>query len=118
MRQDSTLLVPMKGDLNDKQVREFQSDLLDEVSRSDIERVLLDISNLDSIDLFLSRLIVETVNMIQLMDTDVVVVGMKPAVAITLTEMEIGLEGVKTAPTVDSGLRLLERTRGKPRCSS
>lgn len=109
--QNDVLIAPMQGDLIDDEARSFQTCILEKVKKTDVKMVLIDISSLDTIDLFLARLVSKTANMIKLLNADVVVAGMRPESAIILTEMGVKLEGVLMAPNIDSGINLLKRRK-------
>ncbi len=110
-KQDDIIIASISSELDDSQASHFQEALLAKAMNENIHGVVIDISALDSVDLFLARLIVETAKMAGIMDVHTVVVGIKPAVAITLTEMGIRLSGVSTASTLDAGLAVIRRKR-------
>ncbi|MBK9145063.1 MAG: STAS domain-containing protein [Candidatus Melainabacteria bacterium] len=110
LKQGDLVIAPLNSELDDIQAREFQDSLLKKVSDEDLSSVIIDISALDSMDLFLARIIVETAQMAQLMDAVTVLVGMKPAVAVTLTEMGVVMKGVRMATTLDIAMELLGKT--------
>jgi len=110
LKQGDLVIAPLNSELDDIQAREFQDSLLKKVSDEDLSSVIIDISALDSMDLFLSRIIVETAQMAQLMDATTILVGMKPAVAVTLTEMGVVMKGVRMATTLDIAMELLGKT--------
>ncbi|MGD9685109.1 MAG: STAS domain-containing protein [Candidatus Obscuribacterales bacterium] len=112
LKQGDLVIAPLNSELDDIQARVLQDSLLKKVSDEDLSSVIIDISALDSMDLFLARIIVETAQMAQLMDAVTVLVGMKPAVAVTLTEMGVVMKGVRMATTLDIAMELLGKTAG------
>jgi rsbT antagonist protein RsbS len=111
LKNDDVLIIPIHGELNDSETTQFQSNVLERVSKSKIRGAIIDISSLEMIDLFMARKLVQLVKMISLMDVESVVVGMRPAVAITLTEMDLKLPGLKTALTLEHAIAWLNRSR-------
>lgn len=101
------LLVTVQVDMQDRLALSLQEDLAERLSRSGASGVLLDISGLDIVDSFIGRVIANIAACSRLMDAETVVVGMRPAVAMTLVELGLTLPGVRTALNVDQGMRLL-----------
>lgn len=106
------LLVSIQVDPQDQTVLTLQEDLADEVVRTGALGVIIDISAVDIVDSFIGRMFSTIASMSRLMDAETVVVGMRPAVAITLVELGVSLEGVRTALDLEQGMRLLETAVG------
>lgn len=106
------LLVTIQIDMHDQLALALQEDLSERISKTGAKGVLLDISALDVVDSFIGRILGGIASMSRLMDAETVVVGMRPAVAITLVELGLTLPGVRTALDVDQGMRLLRRLTG------
>ncbi|HET9015207.1 MAG TPA: STAS domain-containing protein [Thermomicrobiaceae bacterium] len=109
VRLGSTLIATVQEDLRDRDALQLQLDLADALARSDARGVILDISVVDTIDSFLGRLLNDVALATRLLGAETVVVGMRPAVAITLVELGLALRGVHTALTVEKGLVLLRQ---------
>ena len=109
--QDDVLIVPVQGDLIDAEAKSFQNCILEKVKKTNVDLVLIDISSLETLDLFLARLIEATVKMVSLLDARTVVSGMRPEIAITLSEMGITFDSIKMAPNLDAGLRILRNKK-------
>ena len=105
----SVLLVSIQVDLDDQSVLQLQEDLTDRIVASAARGVLIDISGLEIVDSYLGRLLASMASISQVLDAQTVVVGMRPAVAITLVELGLTLSGVRTALDVDRGLALPAR---------
>ena len=88
----------------------LQDDLSERIRRTSARGVLIDISSLDIVDSFIGRMISTISSIARIMDATTVVVGMQPAVAITLVELGLTLSGVRTALNVERGMKLLQRT--------
>ena len=95
-------------DLHDRLALTLQDDLTRRLSENGARGVLLDISSLEIVDSFIGRMIGNIAAMARVLDAHTVVVGMRPAVAITLVELGIAMQGVETAIDIDDGMRLLE----------
>src|ERR1700742_4566878 len=102
------LLVTIQVDMHDRLVTALQDDLTTRIADSGARGVLIDISCLDMVDSFIGRMIGNIAGMARILDAETVVVGMQPAVAITLVELGLSLEGVRTALNVDKGMALLQ----------
>ncbi len=102
------LLVTIQDELHDRLVLSLQDDLLARISQTGARGVMIDISGLEMVDSFTGRVLANTAGMAHLLDAETVVVGMRPAVAITLVELGLALKGVHTALNVDKGIELLQ----------
>lgn len=107
LRIGSTLLVTIQVELHDRMALDLQEDLTDRIVQTNAKGVLIDISALEIVDSFIGRMLGNITAMSRILDADTVVVGMRPAVAITLVELGLQLTGVRTALDVDRGLELL-----------
>jgi len=101
------LLVTIQVDMHDRLVTALQEDLTSQIAASGAHGVLIDISSLDLVDSFIGRMIGTIAGMSRVLDAETVVVGMRPAVAITLVELGLSLPGVRTALDVEKGMVLL-----------
>ncbi len=101
------LLVTIQVDLYDRLAMNLESDLVSMVSKTGAKGVLIDISAVSIVDSFMGRIINNIASMGKIMDAQTVVVGMQPAVAITLIELGLPLTGVYTALNVEKGMELL-----------
>ena len=109
LRMGRLLLVTIQVDMHDRLAMTLQDDLTTRIVTDRTTGVLIDISALDIVDSFIGRMISNTAAMAKILDARTVVVGMQPAVAITLVELGLTLEGVSTALNVERGIKLLER---------
>ncbi|MBA2503752.1 MAG: STAS domain-containing protein [Pyrinomonadaceae bacterium] len=101
------LVVPIQVDMDDQTVLLLQERILTELERTGARGVLIDISLLEMVDSFIGRMLSDIAAMARIMDARTVVVGMQPAVAITLVELGLELKGVDTVLNVDEGIKLL-----------
>ncbi len=101
------LIVPIQVDMDDRTVVSLQERILAELERTGARGVLMDISLLEMVDSFIGRMLSDIAAMARIMDARTVVVGMRPAVAITLVELGLELRGVETVLNVDEGIKLL-----------
>jgi rsbT antagonist protein RsbS len=109
LRMGEYLLVTIQVDMHDQLALSLQDDLTQQINRTGARGVLIDISALEIVDSFIGRMIANISRMSRILDAHTVVVGMRPAVAITLVELGLSLEGVHTALDVERGMRLLRR---------
>ena len=103
------LLVTIQVDMHDQLALTLQHDLTEQIARLGSEGVLLDISALEIVDSFIGRMIANTATMARVLGADTVLVGMQPAVAITLVELGLSLPGIITARNVEMGMDLLTK---------
>ena len=103
------LLVTIQVDMHDQLAMTLQDDLTTKISKVAAKGVLIDISALDIVDSFIGRMLGNISSMARVLDAETVVVGMQPAVAITLVELGLTLSGVHTALDVERGMALLRR---------
>ena len=111
LRIGDVLLVSIQTDLDDQAVLNLQEDLAAGVVDSAARGGVIDITAVDIVDSFVGRMLATIASITRMLDAETVVVGMRPAVAITLVELGLSLGGVRTALTLEKGLRLLERSR-------
>jgi len=110
LRMGDLLLVTIQVDMHDRLAMTLQDDLTQRIVDDGAKGVLIDISALDLVDSFIGRMISNTAAMAAILDARTVVVGMQPAVAITLVELGLNLVGVKTALNVERGMALLGKS--------
>jgi rsbT antagonist protein RsbS len=108
------LLVTIQVDMHDQLAMQLQDDLTSRIVAVKARGVLIDISSLEIVDSFIGRMISNIAGMARVLDAETVVVGMRPAVAITLVELGLSLEGVRTALNVDKGMALLHKSLEDP----
>lgn len=113
LRIGDILLVSIQVDLQDHVAIALQEDLAERIVESSANGVLIDISALEIVDSFIGRMINTIASVSRVLDAETVVVGMRPAVAITLVELGLSLTGVRTALDVDRGLAMLNAQRGE-----
>ena len=106
------LLVTIQVDMHDRVAMTLQDELTEQIVSHHARGVLLDISSVNVVDSFIGRMIGNIAGISRVLDAETVVVGMRPAVAITLVELGMALPGVRTALNVDAGMALL-RSAGK-----
>ena len=120
LKMGEYLLVSIQVDMHDRLALALQDDLTERVVTAGAQGVLIDISSLDIVDSFIGRMLSNIASMARLLDAETVVVGMQPSVAITLVELGLSLQGVRTALNVEQGMDLLrmslaQRGRGNGR---
>ena len=111
LRMGRLLLVTIQVDMHDRLAMTLQDDLTERIVKEKATGVLIDISALDIVDSFIGRMISNTAAMAKILDAKTVVVGMQPAVAITLVELGLALDGVITALNVERGILLLNQAQ-------
>ena len=107
LKMGEFLLVTIQVDMHDQLAMTLQDDLTDKITKTGAKGVLIDISGLEMVDSFIGRMIANISSMSNILDAQTVVVGMQPAVAITLVELGLSLPGVKTALDVERGMQYL-----------
>ena len=107
LKMGDCLLVTIQVDMHDRLAMTLQEDLTTRVVETRARGVLIDISALDIVDSFIGRMLAQVAAMSRVLDAETVVVGMRPAVAITLVELGLSLPGVRTALNVERGMELL-----------
>lgn len=110
-RINNCLLVTIQVDMHDKLALALREDLGEKLVETHSSGVLLDISSLDTLDTFIARVLAGIGSMARLLGAETVLVGMRPAVAMTLVELGLTLEGVHTALDVERGLAMLSRAK-------
>lgn len=109
LKMGSFLLVTIQVDMHDRLAMTLQDDLTNRIVSDRAKAVLIDISALEMVDSFIGRMLANIAAMSRVLDAETVVVGMQPAVAITLVELGLSLTGVRTALNVERGMALLQR---------
>jgi rsbT antagonist protein RsbS len=107
LKMGDFLLVTIQVDMHDRLALNLQDDLTSAIVAAGAHGVLIDISSLEVVDSFIGRMLANIASMARILDAETVVVGMRPAVAITLVELGLSLKGVRTALNVDKGMNLL-----------
>jgi rsbT antagonist protein RsbS len=110
LRMGKCLLVTIQVDMHDQLALQLQDDLTDRIAKTAARGVLIDISSLEIVDSFMGRMLANIAQMARVLDAQTVLVGMKPAVAITLVELGLSLPGIRTALDVEKGMALLIRS--------
>jgi rsbT antagonist protein RsbS len=110
LKMGSLLLVSIQVDMHDQLAMTLQDDLTDRIVTTRARGVLIDISSLEVVDSFIGRMLGNIAAMSRVLDAQTVVVGMRPAVAITLVELGMSLSGVRTALTVERAMEMLQST--------
>jgi rsbT antagonist protein RsbS len=110
LRMGGFLLVTIQVDMHDKLAITLQDDLTNRIAEVGAKGVLIDISSLEIVDSFIGRTLANIASMARVLDAETVVVGMQPAVAITLVELGMSLPGIHTALNVESGMEFLHQT--------
>ncbi len=119
LKMGGFLLVTIQVDMHDRLAVALQDDLTERIVDTRAKGVLIDISSLEMVDSFIGRMLANIAAMSRILDASTVVVGMQPAVAITLVELGLSLDGVKTALNVEKGMELLRASlnghwKGRP----
>ena len=108
LKMGEFLLVTIQVDMHDQLAVTLQDDLTEQIVKHRAHGVLIDISSLEVVDSFIGRMIGNIAGMARMLDAETVLVGMKPAVAITLVELGMSLAGVRTALNVEKGMATLQ----------
>ena len=111
LQMGRTLLVTIQVDMQDQTALALQDDLANRIADTGAKGVLIDISALEIVDSFVGRMLASISGISRILDATTVVVGMQPAVAITLVELGLPLTGVRTALNVERGMELLQLSR-------
>jgi rsbT antagonist protein RsbS len=114
LKMNEFLLVSIQVDMHDRLAMTLQDDLTDRIVRDRARGVLIDISSLEIVDSFIGRMLGNIAAMSRVLDAQTVVVGMRPAVAITLVELGMSLTGVRTALNVEKGMEWLTASMLEP----
>jgi rsbT antagonist protein RsbS len=109
LKMGKVLLITIQVEMHDKLALILEEDLTARISATGAKGVLIDISSLEIVDSFIGRMLDNIAAVSRVLDADTVVVGMRPAVAITLVELGLSLAGVKTALNVERGMRLIQQ---------
>src|SRR5918993_4353965 len=109
LKMGDALLITIQVDMHDRLAIALEDDLTNKIVQHRARGVLIDISALEIVDSFIGRMLDNIAAVSRMLDADTVVVGMRPAVAITLVELGLSLSGVKTALNVDRGMALISR---------
>lgn len=107
LRMGDFLLVTIQVDMHDQLAMTLQDDLTNAIANHSARGVLIDISSLEIVDSFIGRMLANISGMARILDAQTVLVGMQPAVAITLVELGMSMPGVRTALNVEAGMELL-----------
>ncbi len=110
LKMGDYLLVSVQVDMHDRLAMALQDDITERLAKHRSKGVLIDISSLDMVDSFIGRMIANIASMSRILDAQTVVVGMQPAVAITLVELGLDMPGVRTALNVERGMELLRQS--------
>ena len=110
LKMGEFLLVTIQVDMHDRLAMTLQDDLTTKIVATRAKGVLIDISSLEVVDSFIGRMLANIAAMARVLDAKTVVVGMRPAVAITLVELGLSLSGVRTALNVEQGMKLIRST--------
>jgi rsbT antagonist protein RsbS len=109
LKMGKALLITIQVDMHDQMAIALEEDLTTKIAQTGAKGVLIDISSLEIVDSFIGRMLDNIAAVSRVLDAETVVVGMRPAVAITLVELGLTLQGVKTALNVERGFALISR---------
>ncbi len=109
LKMGKFLLLSIQVDMHDQLAMDLQEDLTQQIVLHRSKGVLIDISSLDIVDSFIGRMLSHIAHVSRILDAKIIVVGMQPAVAITLVELGLSLDGIATALNVEKGMRRLEQ---------
>jgi rsbT antagonist protein RsbS len=112
LKMGNSLLVSIQVDMHDRLAMTLQDDLTAKIVATRAKGVLIDISALEVVDSFIGRMLANIAAMARVLDAHTVVVGMRPAVAITLVELGLSLTGVRTALNIEKGMELIGKADG------
>ncbi|MEF7613175.1 STAS domain-containing protein [Aquincola sp. MAHUQ-54] len=118
LRMGRCLLVTIQVDLQDQMALALQDDLAETIAKTGATGVLIDISAMEMVDSFIGRMVVSISGIARVLGASTVVVGMQPAVAITLVELGLTLDGVRTAMNVERGMDILRAAAREDRLDS
>jgi rsbT antagonist protein RsbS len=111
LKMEDFLVTSIQVTLHDKLAMKFQDDVLRKIEQTRAKGLVIDITAIDVVDSFLTRILMETASMANLMGARTVLAGMQPEVAIALVELGLDLQGVQTALNLEKGLQLLRRSK-------
>jgi rsbT antagonist protein RsbS len=109
LKMGDLLLVTIQVDMHDRLVTTLQDDLTESIARHRSKGVLIDISSVEMVDSFIARMLGNIAAISRILAADTVIVGMRPAVAITIVELGLSLQGIMTALNVDQGVEMLQK---------
>jgi rsbT antagonist protein RsbS len=118
LKMGSCLLVSIQVDMHDQSAQQLQDSLTNRIGETGATAVLIDISMLEMVDSFIARMLGNISAIARVLDAQTVMVGMRPAVAITLVELGVTLDGIRTALDVEHGMKLLQEITDGPNASS
>ncbi len=111
LKLGDALLVTIQVDMHDRLATALEDDLTNQIVKTSAKGVLIDISSLEIVDSFIGRTLANIAQIARVLDAETVVVGMRPAVAITLVELGLSLPGVRTALNAERGMALIRQRR-------
>src|SRR3569832_1691736 len=114
LKMGKALLITIQVDMHDQMAIALEEDLTSKISQTGAKGVLIDISSLEIVDSFIGRMLDNIASVSRILDAETVVVGMRPAVAITLVELGLSLTGVRTALNVERGMEIIQKARLEP----